>query len=64
MAVIAEKRKQHQAAEQHPRRAVVIEPCQIGRVIDLGEFLFRQSRYEECDELFRHAEEKNPGSPN
>jgi Tfp pilus assembly protein PilF len=56
LAEIAEKRKQHQVAEQHLRRAVAIEPGQIGRVLDLGEFLSRQGRYEECDELFRIAD--------
>ena len=63
LAEIAEKRKQHQVAEQHLRQAVAIEPGQIGRVVDLGEFLARHGRYEECDELFRMAEEKNPDSP-
>jgi tetratricopeptide (TPR) repeat protein len=63
LAEIAEKRKQHQVAEQHFRRAVEIEPGQIGRVIDLGEFLASQRRYEECDELFRKAEAMSPTSP-
>jgi tetratricopeptide (TPR) repeat protein len=63
LAEIAEKRKQHQVAEQHLRRAVAIEPGHIGRVIDLGEFLARHGRYKECDELFRMAEEQNPNSP-
>ena len=63
LAEIAEKRKQHQSAEQHLRRAVAIEPGHIGRVIDLGEFLTGQGRYEECDELFRIAERQSPDSP-
>lgn len=63
LAEIAEKRKQHQVAEQHLRRAAAMEPDHIGRVIDLGEFLANHGRYEECDELFRMAWEKSPDSP-
>lgn len=63
LAAVAEKREQHQLAEQHLRRAVAIEPGQIGRIIDLGEFLTRYGRYEECDELFRIAGRQSPGAP-
>jgi len=62
-AAIAEKQKQFPAAEQHLRRAMVLAPEQIGRVIDLAEFLARRGRFEESDQSFRLAGRMNPTSP-
>jgi tetratricopeptide (TPR) repeat protein len=63
LAALAEKRKQFDAAEQHLRRAVAMKPDQVGRMIDLGEFLARRGRYDECEDLLRAAGNRNPGSP-
>lgn len=62
LAALAEKRKQFDAAEQHLRRAVAMKPDQVGRMIDLGEFLARRGRYDECEDLLRAAGNRNPGS--
>lgn len=63
LAALAEKRKQFDAAEQHLRRAVAMKPDQVGRMIDLGEFLARRGRYDECEDLLRAAGNRNLGSP-
>jgi hypothetical protein len=42
---------------------MVLAPEQIGRVIDLAEFLARRGRFEESDQCFGLAGRMNPTSP-
>jgi len=62
-ARLAEKRKDFARAEQELRMAMELAPNQIGRVIDLAEFLSKHGRFEESDALFRRAAEMQPRSP-
>jgi Flp pilus assembly protein TadD len=62
-ARLAEKQKAFGTAEQQFRRASDLAPRQVGRVIDLAEFLAKVGRYQESDETFRRAESIAPGSP-
>jgi len=60
---IDEKRKQPGSAEAHLRRAVEMAPMQVGRLIDLARFLYKQGRYQEADENFARAEAISPENP-
>jgi len=62
-AQLAKKRKQYAAAERHLRRAVELEPGDVGRRIDLAEFLADRGRLQESDEVFERAREIAPDSP-
>ncbi len=62
-AQIAEKKKQFSTAEQQFRRAMELAPRQVGRVIDLAKFLFRQGKVKEGDDLFKQAETLAPNDP-
>ena len=55
LAVLAEKRKQYGAAEEHLRQAVTASPKDIGRLIDLAEFLSRRGRIQEADQCMDRA---------
>jgi len=57
MAQLALKRKDARAAEEHFRRALALEPRNVGRIKDLAEFLARQGRSAESDALMREAEQ-------
>jgi Flp pilus assembly protein TadD len=63
LAVIAERRKEFNSAEQHFRRALEIAPRQTGRVIDLAKFLSKQGREQESEALFLQAEKIAPNEP-
>jgi tetratricopeptide (TPR) repeat protein len=62
-ARVAEKRKDFRVVEEELRTAMRLAPDQIGRVIDLAKFLYKQGRYEESEELFRGAARMAPDSP-
>lgn len=62
-ARIEEKRKDYAAAEQHLRRARELAPRQVGRAIDLAEFLARRGRFEESDQIFAVAQKLAPNAP-
>ena len=62
-ARLAEKRKDSRTEEMELRQAMQLAPGQVGRVIDLAEFLSSQGRYAESDHLFRLAGQIEPDSP-
>jgi tetratricopeptide (TPR) repeat protein len=62
-ALISEKRKEYDAAEQHLRQAVALAPKQWGRVMDLARFLAKRGNTRESDELFDQAAKLAPGNP-
>jgi len=62
-ARLAEKQKDMIAAEKHYRAAVKLAPQQIGRLLDLAEFLSRQKQYEESDAVFQEVEKRASGDP-
>lgn len=63
LAQIAEKRKEFGTAEQQFRRAADLAPRQVGRIIDLAKFLFRQGRVREADSLLKQAAIISPSDP-
>jgi tetratricopeptide (TPR) repeat protein len=63
LARLAERRNDAPVAEQEYRAAMQSAPASIGRVIDLANFLARQRRYRESDELFDLAARIAPDSP-
>jgi Flp pilus assembly protein TadD len=62
-ARMAEKRKEYAVAESQFRRAMELEPREVGRVIDLAAFLARRSRLEESETVFAQAEKVAPNDP-
>lgn len=62
VAVLSEKNKQYDAAEQHLRQAVQFAPKQASRVMELARFLARRGRAKESDALFEQAERMAPES--
>ncbi len=62
-ALIDDRRKQYDAAEQQFRRAVELAPRQVGRVMDLAKHLAKRGRVEESEALFDRAAKLAPNSP-
>jgi tetratricopeptide (TPR) repeat protein len=62
-ARIAEKDKNFEAAEAQLRRGVEMSPQQVGRLLDLAKFLYKQGRFDEAETYFRQAEKVAPDSP-
>jgi tetratricopeptide (TPR) repeat protein len=62
-AQLAEKRKEFQTAENQLRRATELAPRQVGRLIDLANFLAKQGRYQESDAAFHEAHKLAPDAP-
>ena len=63
LARIAEKRRDAPTAEREYRTAMQLAPTDIGRVIDLADFVSKQGRYQESEELFDLAGHMTPDSP-
>jgi len=61
-ARLAEKRKDIRESELEYRQAMEAAPHDVGRIIDLANFLSRQHRYQESDQLFDLARRIEPGS--
>jgi tetratricopeptide (TPR) repeat protein len=53
LAVLAEKSKDYEAAEQHLRSAIQLGPKQPRRLMELARFLAKRGRAKESDELFQ-----------
>jgi tetratricopeptide (TPR) repeat protein len=62
-ARIAEKKDQLGDAEMQLRRAVDIAPHQLGRLLDLAKFLYREGRFDEGESFFRAADQTAPNAP-
>ena len=62
-ARIAEKKDQFSDAEAQLRRAVDLAPHQVGRLLDLARFLYKQHRFDEGDSYFEAAEKSAPNAP-
>lgn len=62
-AQIADRRKDHAAAETHLRRAMELAPGQPGRRVDLARYLAQRGRLSESDQLFEEARKMAPGLP-
>ena len=62
-AKLAEKRKEYPRAEEQLRRAAELAPQQVGRLIDLANFLAKQGKYQESEQSFQRAAKIAPNSP-
>ena len=62
-ARLAEKRGNPVAAEQEFRAALLADPSEVGRMLDLATFLSARGRYGDSEALFRAAAEQHPNSP-
>ena len=61
-AQIADRRKQFDQAEQQLRQAFEASPAQVGRAIDLADYLSKRGRAQESDALFTQADKLAPNS--
>ena len=62
-AQLLDKKKEFDAAEQQLRRAFELAPRQVGRVIDLAQYLSKRGRVQESEAAFAQAEKLAPNSP-
>lgn len=62
-ARIAEKRKNLREVEAELRVAMELAPGQVGRILDVATFLYKQGRCEEGEELFARAARMAPDAP-
>jgi len=62
-AVIDERRKDYQGAEQQLRRALDLAPRQASRFVALAKYLGEHGKIEESDALFEQAARMSPDDP-
>jgi tetratricopeptide (TPR) repeat protein len=62
-ALIEDKRKQYDAAEDQLRRAAELAPKQVGRFVALAKYLAKRGEYKESDALFDKAASLAPDNP-
>jgi len=62
-ASIHKKQDQYEAAEEKLRRAIKLEPDNVGHKLSLASLLARQGRLEESDRLYAEAAEQAPDPP-
>jgi Flp pilus assembly protein TadD len=61
-ALVAERRKQFDSAEEQLRRAVELAPRRVGRVLDLARYLAKLGKVQESEAAFAQAEKIAPGN--
>lgn len=62
-ALIEDRRKQYDAAEEQLRRAAELAPKQVGRFIALAKYLAKRGQYKESDAMFDKAAKLAPNDP-
>jgi cytochrome c-type biogenesis protein CcmH/NrfG len=62
-ALLADRRKQYDNAEQHFRDALELAPKQVGRFLDLAKFLATRGKTSESEALFDQAAKVAPEEP-
>jgi tetratricopeptide (TPR) repeat protein len=63
LALVEDKRKHYDAAEQHFRQALELAPKEMYRVLQLARYLAKRGRMEESDTLFAQAAQMEPENP-
>jgi tetratricopeptide (TPR) repeat protein len=63
LARIADSRKEYKDAEEQFRRAMDLAPKQVGRVVDLANYLSKRGKYQESEAAFSLAEGIDPDNP-
>jgi len=62
-ALIEDRRKQYDAAEDHLRRAAELAPKQVGRFVALAKYLAKRGQFKESDAMFDRAASLAPNDP-
>lgn len=62
-AQLHDRKKEFGAAEAQLRRAMELAPRQVGRILDLARYLYKEGRPQDGDAIFAHAEKIAPNSP-
>jgi tetratricopeptide (TPR) repeat protein len=62
-AMIEDRRKKYDAAEEHLRRAAELAPRQVGRVVALAKYLAKRGRIDESETMFERAARMAPNDP-
>jgi tetratricopeptide (TPR) repeat protein len=62
-AQLDDRRKEYTAAEEHLRRAAELAPRQVGRLLDLANYVSKRGRIKESDALFEQAMRMAPDNP-
>ena len=62
-ALLAEKHREYDRAEEHLRAALELAPRQLGRLLALATYLAKRGRASESDALFEQAERLAPAAP-
>ncbi len=62
-ALIEDRRKEYDSAEQHFRHAAELAPKQVGRFLDLAKYLAKRGRFAESEAVFEHAAKVAPNNP-
>jgi tetratricopeptide (TPR) repeat protein len=63
LALVEDKRKHYDAAEQNLRQALELAPKQMYRVLELARYLAQRGRMGESDTLFAQAAKMEPENP-
>lgn len=63
LARIADSRKEYKDAEEQFRRAMDLAPKQVGRIVDLANYLSQRGKYQESEAAFSKAEDIDPNNP-
>ncbi len=62
-AQIEDKRKDYEEAEQHLRKAAELSPHQVGRVLDIAQYLSKLGKFVESELMFDRAVKMAPQEP-
>jgi tetratricopeptide (TPR) repeat protein len=62
-ALIEDRRKQFDEAEQQFRRAAELAPRQVGRLVDLAKYLAKRGRVSESEAMWEQAAQLAPNNP-
>lgn len=62
-AMIEDRRKNYDKAEEHFRHAADLAPKQVGRFIDLAKYLAKRGRIQESEAIWEQAARLAPNSP-
>jgi tetratricopeptide (TPR) repeat protein len=62
-ALLDDRRKEYDDAEQHLRRAAELAPRQVGRVVELAKYLAKRGQVKESEAMFDQAVRMAPNNP-
>ena len=62
-AIIEDRRKQYDAAEEHLRHAAELAPREVGRFIALAKYLAKRGQIDESEAMFERAAHLAPNNP-